>query len=65
MEEKQSIVALGAGASTKIVIPKDDGSVRIERIENVKSVKDYTERIDEMLERKNGPVFEQLMDLIK
>ncbi|MDD6797482.1 MAG: coproporphyrinogen dehydrogenase HemZ [Clostridia bacterium] len=65
MEEKQSIVALGAGASTKIVIPKDDGSVRIERIENVKSVKDYTERIDEMLERKKGPVFEQLMDLIK
>lgn len=65
MEEKQSIVALGAGASTKIVIPKDDGSVRIERIENVKSVKDYTERIDEMLGRKNGPVFEQLMDLIK
>ena len=65
MEEKQSIVALGAGASTKIVIPKDDGSVRIERIENVKSVKDYTERIDEMLERKKEPVFEQLMDLIK
>ncbi len=62
MEEKQSIVALGAGASTKIVMPQDDGSVRIERIENVKSVKDYIERIDEMIERKNGEVFNYLVN---
>ena len=62
MEEKQSIVALGAGASTKIVMPQDDGSVRIERIENVKSVKDYIERIDEMIERKNGDVFNYLVN---
>ena len=62
MEEKQSIVALGAGASTKIVMPQDDGSVRIERIENVKSVKDYIERIHEMIERKNGDVFNYLVN---
>lgn len=49
MEEKQTIVALGAGGSTKIVYPKEN---RIERVENVKSVKDYIERIDEMIQRK-------------
>lgn len=51
MEEKQSIIALGAGGSTKIVYPEEK---RIERIENVKSVKDYIERIDEMIERKHN-----------
>lgn len=49
MEEKQTIVALGAGASTKLVLP--DG--RIGRCENVKDVKNYIERIDEMIERKH------------
>ncbi len=48
MEEKQSILALGAGASTKIVAAAD----RIDRIENVKDIKSYIERIDEMIERK-------------
>ena len=51
MEEKQSIIALGAGASTKAV-NLDTG--RIERIFNVKSVDDYITRIDEMLERKRA-----------
>ena len=49
MEEKQTIVALGAGGSSKIVYPEEN---RIERIENVKNVKDYMERIDEMIQRK-------------
>ena len=49
MEERQSIIAFGAGGSTKTVSP--DGE-RIERIFNVKSVDDYITRIDEMLERK-------------
>lgn len=48
MEEKQSIVAAGAGASTKMVYPEG----RIERIENVKDVGQYIERIDEMIQRK-------------
>ena len=47
MEEKQSILALGAGASTKLV----DGE-RIERVENVKDIRSYIERIDEMIDRK-------------
>lgn len=48
MEEKQSIVALGAGSISKRVYP--DG--RIERCENVKDVSHYIERIGEMIERK-------------
>jgi oxygen-independent coproporphyrinogen-3 oxidase len=56
MEERQSIIALGAGASTKLCFPDGD-SVRIERIENVKSVRDYILRIDEMLGRKDGSLF--------
>ena len=48
MEEKQTIVALGAGASTKKVYP--DGV--IERCENVKDVGHYIARIDEMIDRK-------------
>ncbi len=49
MEEKQSILALGAGAVTKIV---NLDTNRIERTENVKNVEEYIKRIDEMTERK-------------
>lgn len=49
MEELETIVALGSGGSTKYVIP---GENRMERIENVKSVDEYINRIDEMIERK-------------
>lgn len=42
-------MALGAGASTKYVF---DHGKRIERVENVKDIKNYLERIDEMIERK-------------
>ena len=48
MEEKQTIVACGAGSVSKRVYP--DG--RIERCENVKDVSQYIERIGEMIERK-------------
>ncbi len=48
MEEKQTIVALGAGSITKRVFP--DG--RIERCDNVKDVGLYMEKIEEMIERK-------------
>ncbi len=53
MEEKQSILALGAGAASKFVFEGENGT-RIERVENVKSVKDYIERTDEMIARKNN-----------
>ena len=60
MEEKQSIIAVGAGASTKIVVPEDKAEMdpktgnkkRIVRVENVKDVEQYISRIDEMIERK-------------
>lgn len=53
MEEKQTIMAAGAGASTKFVF--QDGE-RIERVENVKDVPQYIARIDEMLERKRAGI---------
>lgn len=48
MEEKQTIIAVGAGSISKRVHP--DGL--IERCENVKDVDSFIERIDEMIERK-------------
>lgn len=50
MEEKQTIVAIGAGSITKRVFA--DG--RIERCDSVKDVDQYIERIDEMIERKKS-----------
>ncbi|MBR1770780.1 MAG: coproporphyrinogen dehydrogenase HemZ [Lachnospiraceae bacterium] len=50
MEEKQTIVALGAGSITKRVWA--DG--RIERCDNVKDVGLYIDKIDEMIERKRA-----------
>ena len=60
MEEKQSIIAVGAGASTKVVIPDDKVVIdektgnpkKIVRAENVRDIKQYISRIDEMIERK-------------
>lgn len=48
MEEKQTIVACGAGTVTKRVY----GDGRIDRCDNVKDVKLYMEKIDEMIGRK-------------
>ncbi len=59
MEEKQSIVAAGAGASTKIVLkepilsPSDPKKkATLMRLENVKAIDAYIVRVDEMIERK-------------
>lgn len=49
MEEKLDILAMGAGASSKFVFRKEN---RIERVENVKNVDEYINRIDEMIDRK-------------
>lgn len=50
MEEIQTIISLGCGGVTKTV---DLETNRIERIFNVKEAKDYIERLDEMLHRKD------------
>lgn len=47
MEEKQTILALGAGSSTKLV-----HGIKVNRIENVKDIKLYVEKIDEIIQRK-------------
>jgi coproporphyrinogen dehydrogenase HemZ len=57
MEEKQTIIAAGAGATTKIVLPnkitlENGKQSNLVRIENVKDIQSYIERIDEMIERK-------------
>ncbi len=49
MEEQQTIVACGAGTTTKRFFPAEN---RIERCENVKDVALYIEKIHEMIERK-------------
>lgn len=51
MEELETVIALGCGGSTKHVFYDEN---RMERIENVKSVDDYIDRIDEMIERKKS-----------
>lgn len=49
MEEKQTIMACGAGTTTKLVYPLEN---RVERVENVKDPKLYIERLEEMIDRK-------------
>ena len=51
MEEKQTIIALGAGGIGKVYYPEED---RLERVANVSNYKVYNERFDEILERKNN-----------
>ena len=59
MEEKQPIIALGAGGSSKLVF---DHERRIERVENVKDVTSYISRIDEMIQRKQTGITRWLRD---
>ena len=59
MEEKQTIYAAGAGATTKIVLPEkiktENGKeTNLIRIENVKKIEEYIARIDEMIKRKSN-----------
>lgn len=51
MEEKQTILAVGAGAVTKVVFPHEN---RLERAFNVKSVEEYIRRVEEILDRKKA-----------
>ncbi len=51
MEEKQSIYAAGANAQSKIVY---NSPPKVDRIENVKSVDEYINRVDEMIDRKRS-----------
>ena len=49
IEDKQTIIALGADAVSKVVFIKEN---RVERFANIKDIKEYCNRIDEMIEGK-------------
>lgn len=49
MEEKQTVIALGADAVCKVIFLSED---RIERFANLKDVKEYVNRVDEMIQKK-------------
>lgn len=49
IEDKQTIIALGADAVSKVVFLEEG---RIERFANIKDVREYCNRIEEMVEGK-------------
>lgn len=57
MEERQSILTLGAGGISKIYFPAEN---RLERVANVSNYEIYIERIDEMIARKRNKFFGQV-----
>ncbi len=54
MEERQSIIAMGAGAISKVYYPLEN---RHERVANVSNYRQYIDRLDEMIERKRKELF--------
>ncbi|MFV0466555.1 MAG: coproporphyrinogen dehydrogenase HemZ [Lachnospiraceae bacterium] len=55
MEEKQTILALGAGAASKFVM---GNGRKAQRVENVKDIDHYLTRVDEMIEKKRSKMEE-------
>ncbi len=49
MEERHSIIAMGAGSVSKMCFPSEN---RFERVANSKGVEDYIDRVDEMIKKK-------------
>lgn len=49
IEEKQTVIALGADAVCKVVFLEEN---RHERFANIKDVREYIKRVDEMIEKK-------------
>lgn len=54
MEEKQTVIAMGAGGSSKVFFPEED---RLERVMNVSNYEIYIDRIEEMIDRKRTKLF--------
>ena len=57
MEEKQTIIALGAGGISKMYYP---GENRLERVPNVSNYEIYISRLEEMLDRKEQKIFKEV-----
>ena len=55
MEETAKVLALGAGAISKWIFPRER---RIERAPNVKNIEEYISRVHEMAERKKKLILE-------
>lgn len=51
--EQETIIAMGAGAITKVISGVEN---KIQRIPNVKNLEQYIKRIDEMIERKKKAI---------
>ena len=51
IEEKQTTIAIGAAAVSKVIFLEED---RLERFPNLKDLHEYISRIDEMIERKKN-----------
>ncbi|NSA45993.1 coproporphyrinogen dehydrogenase HemZ [Clostridium beijerinckii] len=51
IEEKQTVIALGAAAVSKVIFLEED---RLERFPNLKDLHEYVSRIDEMIEKKKA-----------
>ena len=54
MEERQTVLALGAGGISKMYYPEEN---RLERVPNVSNYEIYISRLDEMLDRKEKNIF--------
>ena len=57
MEEKQIILALGAGGISKMYYPEEN---RLERVPNVSNYEIYISRLKEMLDRKEQKIFKEV-----
>ena len=53
MEERLDTFAAGAGSVTRLVsLDEDKNVIKVDRVEDVKNVDEYIQRIEEMIERK-------------
>ncbi len=57
MEEKQTIIAMGAGGISKMYYPAEN---RLERVPNVSNYEIYISRLAEMLDRKEQKIFKEV-----
>lgn len=58
MEEKESIIGLGMGSTSKIYNPEDES---LKRIFNFKDIKSYLERTEDLIDRKRKALTEKFI----
>ena len=59
MEEKETIMAAGMGAVSKIFFPREN---RIERVPNFKDMREYLNRCNELIDRKKKAMQKGILD---